>query len=244
MSVPTRAVLTAVVAALVAVAASVGEAPLVGLAAVLALLVALGWPSLVDAPARRGAAVVVGLGGLGGVVAVTLTSGEPFLRELPEVLALSVLVAFVHELVRRDGRERLVESVAGVVSGVVVATAVAGWIAAGRTEGGTSVVVTGAVALAVGAAVSGVPLTGWAGVLLTVVVTAGAGAGAGRLLRDVDPVDGSVIGLAVGLLVAALRRLFDRLPSLGRRTAALAGAVLPVTVTGVLVYVVGRVLVT
>ncbi len=244
MSVPTRAVLTAVVAALVAVAASVGEAPLVGLAAVLALLVALGWPSLVDAPARRGAAVVVGLGGLGGVVAVTLTSGEPFLRELPEVLALSVLVAFVHELVRRDGRERLVESVAGVVSGVVVATAVAGWIAAGRTDGGTSVVVTGAVALAVGAAVSGVPLTGWAGVLLTVVVTAGAGAGAGRLLRDVDPVDGSVIGLAVGLLVAALRRLFDRLPSLGRRTAALAGAVLPVTVTGVLVYVVGRVLVT
>jgi hypothetical protein len=81
-------------------------------------------------------------------------------------------------------------------------------------------------------------------VLLTVVATAGAGAGAGRLLPDVDPVDGSVIGLAVGLLVAALRRLFDRLPSLGRRTAALAGAVLPVTVTGVLVYVVGRVLVT
>ncbi len=243
MTVSTRAVLTAVVAALVAVAAFVGELPLAVLAGLLALAIAVGWPTLVDAPARTGASVVIGLGGLGGLVAVALTRGEPFLRELPAVLALAVLVAFGHELVRRDGRERLVESVAGVASGVVIAGCVAGWVAAGRTQGGVSLVVTGALALAVGSTVSAIHLRGWLSALLTVVTSAGAGAGAGALLPDVDPVAGGLIGLAVGILIAALHRLFDRVPTMRTAWPALAGAVLPVAVTGILVYVVGRILV-
>jgi hypothetical protein len=243
MTVSTRAVLTAVVAALVAVAAFVGEVPLVVLAGLLAVVVAVGWPTVVDAPARRGATVVIALGGLGALTVVTLTSGEPFLRELPEVLALAVLLAFVHELLRRDGRERLVESVAGAASGVVVAACVAGWVAAGRTSGGASLVVTGALALAVGSAVSALPVAGWLAALLTVVAAAGTGAGAGALLPVVDPIAGGLIGLAVGILVATLHRLFDRLRTMRTRWPALAGAVLPVTVTGILVYVVGRVLV-
>jgi hypothetical protein len=243
MTVSTRAVLTAVVAALVAVAAFVGELPLVVLCGVLALVLAVGWPTLVDAPARRGAGVVVGLGGLGALTAVTLTDGEPFLRELPEVLAGAVLLAFVHELVRRDGRERLVESVAGAVAGVVVAASVAGWVAGGRTAGGASLVVTGAVALAVGSAVSALHLAGWLSALLTIVAAAAAGAGVGSVLPLVDPLAGGLIGLAVGILVAAMHRLYDRLRTMRTWWPALAGAVLPVTVTGILVYVVGRVLV-
>lgn len=243
MSVSTRAVLTAVVAALVAVAAYLGEPALVAVAGVLALLVAVGWPLLVAAPAPRGMGVVVGLGGLAGVVAVALTDDEPFLRELPEVLALSVLLAFVHELVRRDGRERLVESVASTVSGVLVAATAAGWVAAWRTDGGLPVVVTGAFALAVGSAVSAVHVAGWLSASLTIVAATGAGVGAGLLVPGVDPLPAALVGTAVGILVAALRRLFDRLSSMQRRWSALAGSVLPVSVTGVLVYVVGRVLV-
>lgn len=243
MSVPTRAVVTAAVAALLAVAASLGHWPLTVLAAALVLVVAVGWPRLVAAPARVGTGVVVGLGGLAGVVAVALTDGEPLLRALPEVLALAVLATFVHELVRRDGRERLVESVAGTASGILVAATVAGWVAAARTDGGVPLVVTGATALAVGAAVSAVPLAGWLGPTLTVVAAAAAGAGTAALLPEVDVVPGGVVGLAVGVLVAASHRLFDRLPSIRERWSAVAGAVLPVTVTGVVVYVVGRVLV-
>src|SRR5215213_8187667 len=140
---PTRAVLTAAVATVVALTAWLGEPALVAVAGLLALTVAVGWPHLLGSPARRGATVVIGLGGLAGVVAVVLTDGEPYLRNLPEVLALSVLLAFLRELVRRDGREQLVESVAGGVSGVLAATAVAGWVAALRTDGGLPVVVTG-----------------------------------------------------------------------------------------------------
>ena len=48
---------------------------------------------------------------------------------------------------------------------------------------------------------------------------------------------------SVGVLVATLHALFDQLPSLERRWPSLAAVTLPVTVTGILVYVVGRVLV-
>ncbi|HEY5515896.1 MAG TPA: hypothetical protein VIK12_06795 [Pengzhenrongella sp.] len=243
MDVSTRAVATAVAAALVAVAAFLGEVPLIALAGVLAVAFAVGWPSLVDLPRRLGATILIGLGGAGAVLAIAFTPGEPFLRELPLVFALAIVLAFVNELLRRDGRERLVESVSGVVAGVLIAASMSGWVAAGRTAGGVSLVVTGAVALAAGSAVSTLPVGGWLRVFGTLAAAAGAGTGTGALVPGIGPAVGGLIGLAVGVLIATLLELFDRLPSLTLRWAAVAACVLPVTVTGILVYVVGRVLV-
>jgi hypothetical protein len=243
MSLTTRAVWTAFVATLIAVAAYVGEMPLAAFCAVLAVVVAFGWPVLLGLPSRPGASVVIGVGGVGAVAAITFTRGEPFLRELPAVVALSILLAFVSELLRTDGRERLLESVSGVVAGTLVVASVAGWVASGRTSGGTGLVITGALALAVGSAVVVLPISGWIGAFVTVGVAAGAGAGAGALVPGLDVVAGALLGLAVGVLVASLHVLFDRLRALRKLPAALAALVLPVTVTGILVYVVGRVLV-
>jgi len=153
------------------------------------------------------------------------------------------VLSFVNELTRRDGRERLVESVSGVVAGVIVAASVAGWVAAGRTTGGVPLVVTGAVALAFGSAVSALPLAGWVGATATLVAASGAGAGVGMLVPGIEPQVGGLIGLAVGILIAALLELFDGLETLRGRWASVAVIILPVTVTGILVYVVGRVLV-
>ncbi len=243
MDVSTRAVLTAVVAALVGGAGVVAGVPLVAASAVLALVLAVGWPVLLDLPARLGSSVVIALGGVGGVIAVTATRGQPVLRELPIVVALAILLAFVNELARQDGRHRLVESVTGTVTGVLVATAAAGWVASGRTPGGTSLVVSGAVALAVGAAVSAVPLGGWTAAAVTTVAAVIAGGAVGAVMPGTDVLAGAFLGLATGILVAALHALFDRQPVLSRRWAALATIVLPVSVSGILVYVVGRVLV-
>lgn len=244
MSVPLRAVLTAAAAALVAGAVRLGEPALVGVCVALVLVVAIGWPALVAAPSRRGTGVVVGLGGLGGLAAVTLTDGDPYLRELPAVLAVAVLAAFVHELVRRDGRERLVESVAGTVAGVVLAATAGGWVAIGRTDEGATVILVGAVALAVGSVASavrlGARLSGWLAPITVATATAG-GAVTGQLTSD--PLPGALLGLAVGIVVATTHRVLDRLPSLRGRWAALTAAVLPVVASGVLVYVVGRILV-
>ena len=190
-----------------------------------------------------GAATVVALGGVGAVLAVTATQGQPLLRELPVVVALAVLLAFVNELARQDGRLRLVESVTGTVTGVLVATAAAGWVAAVRAPGGSSLVVSGAVALAVGAAVSAVPLGGWLGALVTTVAAVIGGGAVGAVMPEMDILAGTLVGLSTGMLVAALHVLFDRLPALRRPLASLAAIVLPVSVSGILVYVVGRVLV-
>lgn len=240
--VSTRAVVTAVAAALVAVAGFLGELPLAGVTAVVALALAAGWPVLLELPSPLGSAVVVALGGAGGVIVVYATRGQPFLRDLPVVVALAVVLAFVNELARQDGRHRLVESVTGTVTGVLVAAA-AGWLAALRSPGGVSLVVGGAVALAVGAAVSAVPLGGWTGAMMTVVASVVGGGAVGYVMPELDLLSGAALGLATGILVAALYVLFDRLPALRRAPAGLAAVVLPVAVSGVLVYVVGRVLV-
>lgn len=243
MDLSTRTVLTAVVAALVGGAGVLGGPAVVAVAGLLALVIAVGWPVLLELPSRLGSGVVIALGGAGGVVAVTATQGQPVLRELPIVVALAVLLAFVNELARQDGRTRLVESVTGTVTGVLVATAAAGWVAAGRTPGGTSLVVSGAFALAVGAAVSAVRLGGWTAAAVTTTAAVIAGGAVGAVMPDTDLLAGAFLGLATGILVAALHVLFDRHPVLSRRWAALATIVLPVSVSGILVYVVGRVLV-
>ncbi|RHA43090.1 hypothetical protein [Cellulomonas rhizosphaerae] len=243
MQLATRAVVTAVLAALVAVAGYVGGMPVTVASGILAVVLAAGWPTLAGLPFPPGSSAVIGLGGLGAVVAVHVTPDQPYLRYLPVVFASAIILAFVSELLRRDGRTRLVESVAGTVTGTLVAVAVAGWVAIGRTPGGEPLVVGGALALAVGSAVVALPLAPWLGAVVTAAVSAAAGAGAAAVLPDIDVVAGLLLGLAVGILVATLHVLFDRLPTLERRLPALAAITLPVTVTGILVYVVGRVLV-
>lgn len=251
MDASTRAVLTAVLAALMAAASflvtvpemeAAGELPVVVLAVALALVIAVGWPVLLGLPNLLGSGVVVALGGAGAVIAVTATRGQPVLRALPVVVALAVLLAFVNELARQDGRRRLVDSVAGTVTGVLVATSAAGWVAAERAPGGTSLVVSGAVALAVAAAVSAVPLGGWLGATVTSVSAVVAGGAVGGVMPDIGVLVGGLLGLATGVLIAALHALVDPIDALRRRWAALAVVALPVSVSGILVYVVGRVL--
>lgn len=251
MDASTRAVLTAALSALVAASAftedvdalaHLGRVPVMVAAVVLALMIAVGWPVLLRLPNPLGSGVVVALGGVGAVLTVTATRGHPLLRELAVVVALAVLLAFVNELARQDGRKRLVESLAGTVTGVLIATAAAGWVSAGRAPGGTSLVVTGAVALAVAAAVSAVPLEGYLGATVTGGASVVAGGAVGVVMPNLDVFVGAVLGLGMGVLVAALHALFDRQPALRSKIAAMAVVALPVAVSGILVYVVGRVL--
>jgi hypothetical protein len=240
----TRAVATAVLAAVVAVLGFFGPVPLVLGAALLALGVAIGWPALTGLPFQPGSATVVAITGVGAVAVVYARSGQqgPDLRDVAIVFAGSVLLTFVNELLRRDGRPRLVESVTGTVTGSLLAVSAAGWVACGRSTAGEALVVAGAVALAAASAVSAVRLPVW----LTTLLVSLAGAVSGALLGLVLPVlgllAGALAGLAVGGLVAALKALFHPLAALRRRVPAFTAVVLPVAVAGMLVYVVGRVL--
>lgn len=251
MQASNRAVTSAVLATLVAVAGVLADVSvqgrrglvLAGLLAVLAVAFAVGWPRVAGLPARRGSTVVVAVAGLAAVVAVHLAEPASLLGAVPAVFAGAVLLAFIAELARRDGRERLVESVAGTVAGALVAVCSAGWLAAERTTAGDAVVVTGAVALALACAVTALPLRGWASAGAVVGLAAAGGLVVGIVLTDVGWTSGLLLGLAVGVLVAACDVLFDRLPALEQRSAGWAAATLPVATAGILVYVAGRVLV-
>ncbi|MFI6425657.1 hypothetical protein [Promicromonospora sp. NPDC050880] len=242
VSVSTRAVTTAALAALVAAASYVQPRPLPLAAAVVVLvvLVALGWPSLLRLPAPGSTRVVVALCGIGGAAVTYVTPGEPVLRHLPTVLAGAVVLAFVAQMLRRDGRPQLTESVSGTVAGVVAAIAASGWIAAARSDAGAALVVTSAVALAVAAAVSALPVRGWVALAISAVAAVLVGGAAGTLLPNIDTVSGLWCGLVAGLTVGALHLLLERLPARGARLAGISASALPVVVCGILVFVVGR----
>ncbi|WP_418275834.1 hypothetical protein ACNHYB_13390 [Isoptericola jiangsuensis] len=241
MTVTSRAVTTAVLAALLAVAAYLGPLWVAGAACLLTVLLAVGWARLLRLPAAGATAVVLLVAGFGGVAVAWATPDEPVLRNLPVVIALSLVLAFVAQMLRRGGRPRLVESVSGTTAGIVAAVASTGWVAAVRTDGGADLVVTSAVALAVASAVSALPVAGgWAGSLLAAALGAAAGAGTATALPGVEPVVGLLVGAVAGVVAGALRFLLDRQPALAGRLAAVAAVALPVTVTGMLVFVVGR----
>ncbi|RPF19740.1 hypothetical protein [Myceligenerans xiligouense] len=245
MSVSSRAVTTAVLAAAVAAGAYLEPRPLplVGVAALLVILVALGWPNMLRLPAPGGSRLVVLLSGFGAAAATWYTPSEPVLRHLPMIIAISFVLAFLAEMMRRDGRRRLTESVTGTVAGIVVAVCVAGWVAAARTDAGAMLVATAAFSLAIAAASAALPLKGWRALVVAVVAAVVTGGGVATLLPAMDTVSGAWTGAVAGIVVGGLHLLLERLPALTGKLAGLSAATVPVTVTGMFVFVVGRLVV-
>lgn len=237
----TRSVVTAALAASAALAGYLHPVALIAVAAILVAVVAAGWPELAGLPFPPGSAVVVGLTGIGAIFAVRYTGTG--LSGLAVVVACSLMVGFVNELLRRDGRVRMVDSVSGTVAGGVLAACTACWVAADTLVGGPAIVVVGALALAVGSTVAALEVPRWLSALMTVVAATAAGVAAGWALPTISVQAGAVLGVAVGVLVAALDALFDSLVELKRVVPSLSAAALPVAVSGAVVYIVGRVLV-
>lgn len=238
-----RSVTTAAVATVLAAAAFVNTALLAGVLFAIVAAIAMGWPWLVALPAPSGSTFVIGLSGVASVLAVALAPGEPLLRWLTPALGLSVVAAFAYQLVRRDGRPRLVEAVAGIIGGMLVLASAAGWIAAVRTSGGVTLVVGAAVAIAAASAAASLPLRGLLGAAASLFAGSLAGGGVAMLMPFVSGRAGLLIGLTAGVLVSTLQALFAHLPAAGQRPAVLASVTLPVAASGIAVYVAGRVLI-
>lgn len=240
MEVSTRSVITACLAAAMAVAGYVDPLALAVVSVGLALVVAVGWPELLELPDHGGPRLVVALAGVGAVAVVYASDAGPGLWYLPIVLAMAVVLAFIAELLRGGGRPRLVESLIGTVAGAVVAVSCAGWIAADRTHAGEALVVTSAVALAVASAVAALPLRGWLAGFVTTAAAIVAGGGVAFAMPALDTMSGVWVGVVAGLLVAALQALFDRLPELRGKLGSWSAACLPIAVGGTLIFIVGR----
>lgn len=106
--------------ALVALGAWAGSAVLAAALIGCGLLVAWGWPVLLDLPRPPGssAVLVVGVAAVGSVELLARQAAG--LRWLTTALAVGLMAAFLHELLRSDGRRSLTLSIAGAVFGLAV----------------------------------------------------------------------------------------------------------------------------
>lgn len=207
------------------------------------LVLAWGWPALLSLPSPRGSSAVLAVGTVLMAAAVILTRDDPFLRWLPAAMAVAVVVAFLHQLMRRDGRPRLTESVAATVSGLAI-------ISSGVALAPLPHVNQGSHALAAAMAGLGVsvladPLIGLARVrqwaLFIAMLLGGSAAVAVSLLADSPrPGPAALLGLLAAAVAHAARRVMVVLPTAASPRAQLAIAAAASLLSGVLTYVVVR----
>ena len=163
---------------------------------------------------------------------------------MPAALAGSMVVAFLHQLLRRDGRPRLVESVASVITGArpdrlrgLPRAAAADGRAGARSWRWPGPPSPSAPWSTCWPASAGcVP---W---LLPLALVAGTAAAVGvsAVAGGVSLGAAAVLGLGVAAVSAALRAVLGALPTMSGPRSQLACASASVLGCGVVVYVVGR----
>jgi hypothetical protein len=257
---PTRGVRVWTAAAAVLAPAMVGlgwvAGPVPGVSVVVLLVAVLawGWPPLLGLPGSRGSGAVLVVGGAASLAAVTLTRSEPRLRWLALAVAGALLGAFVHQLARRDGRPRLVDSVSGEVAGVVLLASLSTVGALPDSPVGPDGVLVWAAAVAAALVTQVrstspvmVPVGVLAGAAGGAVAGAVAGAASGALAAGtsagVGPVPGLVAGAFVAGVAVMVQRLLTPLPAAVRGPGWLAVAVAPVAASGLVGYVALRLMV-
>ncbi|MDO5629944.1 MAG: hypothetical protein Q4G43_16640 [Mobilicoccus sp.] len=233
-----------VIAALLAASALSGRPGVVIAALVVPMvMLAIGWVPLLRLPSPRGTTVVQLLAVV-VLLVPTLVRPEWTLAWLPGAVAVAMIASFVHQLVRRDARPRLVESVSASASGVaLLSSAVCLVPLAGGAAGRDAIV-----AVMVATAAATLPDVGlgreprsaiaYACAAASVVLGALAALGAHTLLGT-TPQPVAVILLAGAMAGAgsyALRQIQSVLPSLWGRRAQFASAAGSVLCTGAVAY--------
>lgn len=231
--------------ALLTLSAFVGPVLVAATVALAAGIIAWGWAGLLGLPSPRGTAFVVALGAAAAIGTVVATREEPFLEWMPVALAGSVIVAFLHQLARRDGRPRLVESVASNVTAIAIVVSGATLVVLPRTPHGAWVVALASSAVAVSAATdlvgASLRLRGW---LLPLGILAGglASLAVGLLLGAPAWGPVSLLGGVVAAVSHAVRRVLAMLPAISGARSQLVSACACVLTVGVVVYVAVRLL--
>jgi hypothetical protein len=209
-------------------------------------VLAWGWAGMLGLPSPRGTTSVLAFGTAAAVLTGALTRTDPFLRWMPAALALSMLVAFLHQLLRRDGRPRLVESVVSVVTGLAVVVSGACLVPLALTADGGSVMAVAGAALGVAALVDllarRVRLRPWL-VPMALVAGTAAAVGVAAGFGSVSLPAAGLLGLFCAAVSSTLRGVLGLLPAMSGRRSQLACASASVLGCGVVVYVVARLLV-
>jgi hypothetical protein len=235
------AALAAGLAALLVLGAVTDPVVLALAVAVAQLLLAAVWFAALDATGGAVGRLLVVAAALAADVAVLRTDETRPMAHVAPVLALALLAAFVQQLLRRDGRDRLSGSLTATGSAVAVAGLGAAWPAVGISRDGTAlaVVAAAAVALAPAADLAGgrLRLPRWVSAVAAALATAAVALGVAAR-SDLD--------LPTALAVAAVAVVAARLGVVLANRVPTPHVVLPAVLPALLVapatYVLARVL--
>ena len=250
----TRLAFAGVVPLLLAVGSVLPGWVRLALVAALVPAAAQGWPALVRARHDLGGTVVMTICGLSAAVSVYLL-GDMGVAGL--VMAFSILVAFVGQMLRRDGRHNLVEDLSATVAGCLVAVSGSAWCALEPGLADPAIVVPTCLALFVGAVLTVLNVRARMLEALTVTVPALLAGGAGYVLASAgffglshisataalqSAVACVAVGFVAGVLMAAGNRVLWTHRWVPGGRAAMASALVPILSVGVPVYAIARLL--
>ncbi|WP_084039159.1 hypothetical protein [Demequina sp. NBRC 110053] len=243
MNPTTRATITAVAAAVIAVGGFLGTRYLALSALVIMAAFAVGWPVLARVSRRWVSTAIVASGSVLALGAVVLGRQEPYLRYMVVAVAAIVVAALVAEVFLPSPQGRAVTAVAATAAGGAIAAAGAAWVASSRTPGDEDLIVTGAAALALAAVASVVTRNATVNTVGALVLAAASGGATGYVFESITWYGGILVGVAAGVAVVLVAELYRREPRPHSVWAGIASAVTPVLVAGALVYLGGRLLV-
>ena len=210
-----------------------------------AALTGICWPHLIGVPARKTQGAVLALVGAGAVAGAYFAPAAAMLAWLPAAVAVGVGAVFLIQLLRGTGQAHRLESIVGIMSGVLVTALASGWVAADRLAGTAGnpalLTVTGSAALAA-VAVSLIPVPDRMAAPLGVVAGALTAALAALVVSGVAWPVAAFSGLVVAAVVMAFRRLVLSRDGQTNAAGQLALGLAPVLVLGSVVYFLGSLL--
>ena len=239
----TRATITAVAAAIIAATGYLGTRYLaIGILACV-IMFAWGWPNLAHVSRKSISSYVIAGGGALALIAVILGRSEPYLRYMVIAVAAVTIAALTSEIFFASQRGHAVTSVAATAAGGAVATSGAAWLAANRTAGAEDLVVAGGVVLALAAVAAVLTANANINAVISIGVGIGAGVAMGSLFPSMTWWGGSLVGLTGAVSIVLTNELYRREPRPRTFMAGISSGVTPVLVSGMLIYLAGRMLV-
>ncbi|MCI0687513.1 MAG: hypothetical protein L0Y54_09795 [Sporichthyaceae bacterium] len=242
----TAALLTAAVAGLIGLAASLSQYVLVVAVLVLQVVCAYGWFRLAPVPSVRGSLTIAIAAGLAADVFVLLDRTHEVdsasVGPLAGVLGIAFVATFGHELFRADRLEYLVASVTSTAAGTTLTVLAAGLLAERVAPGGRTVLVTSMAAVAAATFLAAMPGPAVVRAFFGTAAGGAAGYGISKILDDLGSNRSLLLGASVGLMAAAATVVSAAARS-SRRAVLSAAVMLPLAFAAPVTYVLGRMVV-
>ncbi len=237
---PVTAAATIVFAALLVLAALADPVLLAAGLAWAGLVLAWGWPTLTGSSSRFGSSFSIGVAAVLVPAAAAATSGEPYLRLVPVALVVALAVMFGHQIVRRDGRPRLTDSVGSTSLAIALVTLGVAWLPLSRSQLGTELAVVALVSIgaaSLGDLVVALPrVRAWT-LPLAMVLGAGGAVAAAAVVGSPSAGSAALVGVLCAAVSHSLRRVVSVLPAITSVRAQLACAASGLLAPGVVAYV-------